>query len=112
MCVCSVCVSVCICVCVYVCQESRVFHLTLQWEDLVAMDHDAELQYQLGGALEEGLQQAQHVDVGALKHQAPVEVPPLQVAVEAALHAQEQDVNIPEETHRLTVRSMTHYRRV
>lgn len=62
---------------------------------MVAVDHDAELQYQLGGALEEGLQQPQHADVSALKHHSPVIVLPLVLPPPAALHTQVQCVEVP-----------------
>lgn len=45
---------------------------TLQRLGPVLLDHDAELQDQLGRRLQEGLQQPQHVDVGVLEHHGPV----------------------------------------
>lgn len=69
--------------------------LTLEGQHLPGVDHDAELQDQLGGALQEGLQQAQHADISALKHHAPVVVAALGVSVPTALHAQIQSVYIP-----------------
>lgn len=63
--------------------------LTLQPLSLVALDHDAELQHQLRGALQEGLQQPQHVDIGILVHHGPVETPLvllLPVALDAKVH--------------------------
>lgn len=72
-----------------------LFSLTLQRQDLAGLDHDAELQHQLGGALQEGLEQPQHADVRALEHHAPVVVTPLGVAVPAALNAQIQGVDVP-----------------
>lgn len=45
---------------------------TLQCLGSVLLDHDGELQDQLGSRLQEGLQQPQHVDVGILKHHGPV----------------------------------------
>lgn len=69
--------------------------LTLEGQHLPGVDHDAELQNQLGGALQEGLQQAQHADISALKHHAPVVMAALGVSVPAALHAQVQSMYIP-----------------
>lgn len=68
---------------------------TLKRQDLLGVDHDAELQNQLRCALQEGLQQTQHADVGALEHHAPVEVTALGVSVPPALHAQVQSVDVP-----------------
>lgn len=45
---------------------------TLQCLGSVLLDHDGELQDQLGSRLQEGLQQPQHVDVCILKHHGPV----------------------------------------
>ncbi|TNN73305.1 hypothetical protein EYF80_016468 [Liparis tanakae] len=64
-------------------------------QHLLGLDHDAELQHQLRGALQEGLEQTQHADIGALKHHAPVVVSALGVSVPAALHTQIQGVDIP-----------------
>lgn len=75
-------------------------NLTLQGQDLVGLDHDAQLQHQLGGALQEDLQQAQHADVGTLEHQAPVVMALLVVPPPAALHPQVQGVDIPEDRGR------------
>lgn len=83
VCVCTV------CVCVY-----TVRVLTLQWQDVFAVDHDAELQDKLWCALQESLQQPQHVDISRLKHQAPVAV-----AIPVVLHTQVQHVNVPTHTH-------------
>lgn len=69
--------------------------LTLKGQHLTGLDHDAELQHQLRGALQEGLKQTQHADIGALEHHAPVVVSALGVSVPAALHAQIQGVDIP-----------------
>lgn len=69
--------------------------LTLEGQHLTGLDHDAELQHQLRGALQEGLEQTQHADISALKHHAPVVVTALGVSVPAALHAQIQGVDIP-----------------
>lgn len=69
--------------------------LTLKGQHLSGLVHDAELQNQLGGALQEGLKQTEHADIGALKHHAPVVVPALGVPVPAALHTQIQGVDVP-----------------
>ena len=69
--------------------------LTLEGQHLTGQDHDVELQHQLRGALQEGLEQTQHADISALKHHAPVVVTALGVSVPAALHAQVQGVDIP-----------------
>lgn len=69
--------------------------LTLKGQHLTGLDHDAELQHKLRGALQEGLKQTQHADIGALKHHAPVVVTALGVPVPAALYAQVQGVDIP-----------------
>lgn len=69
--------------------------LTLKWQDLTGLDHDAELQHQLRGTLQEGLEQTQHADVSTLKHHAPIEVMPLVVPTPAALHTQIQGMDIP-----------------
>lgn len=69
--------------------------LTLKGQHLTGLDHDAELQHKLRGALQEGLEQTQHADIGALEHHAPVVVAALRVPVPAALHAQIQGVDIP-----------------
>lgn len=47
---------------------SHFLSLTLQGEDGVSVDHDAQLEDQLGGRLQEGFQEAEHGDVSALKH--------------------------------------------
>ena len=60
------------------------------------MNHDAELQHQLRSALQEGLKEAEHVDVSTLEHQAPVEVTSLPIAMPTALGAQVQGMDIPE----------------
>ncbi|TNN46337.1 hypothetical protein EYF80_043455 [Liparis tanakae] len=59
--------------------------LTLQWEDDVSVDHDAQLEDELRSRLQEGFQEAQHGDVSALKHQPPVDVARCPVAVPTAL---------------------------
>lgn len=69
--------------------------LTLKGQHLTGLDHDAELQHQLRGALQEGLEQTQHADICALKHHAPEVVAALGVPVPAALHAQIQGVDVP-----------------
>lgn len=61
------------------------------------MDHDAQLQDQLGGGLKEGFQETEHGDVSALKHQPPVEVAARSAAVPAALSTQVEGMNVPEE---------------
>lgn len=71
--------------------------LTLQREDGVPVNHDAQLQDELRGGLQEGLQEAEHGDVSALKHQTPVEVAPGAAAVPAALSPQVEGVEVPEE---------------
>lgn len=68
---------------------------TLQGQYVVAVDHDAELKNELRSALQEGLQQPQHVDVSALEHQTPVEVMLPGAAMPTALHSQVQGVDIP-----------------
>lgn len=60
------------------------------------MDHDAQLEDELRCRLKEGLQETEHGDVSALKHQPPVEVAAGPVAVPTALGAQVQGVDIPE----------------
>lgn len=69
--------------------------LTLQWQDCVAVDHDAELQDELRRRLQEGLQEAEHCDISALKHQPPVEVAAWYVAVPAAQGSQVEGVDVP-----------------
>lgn len=59
------------------------------------MNHDAQLQDELRRRLQEGLQQAQHGDVGALEHQPPVEVTAGPVPVPPALGAQVEGVDVP-----------------
>ncbi|GAA6082425.1 uncharacterized, partial [Tachysurus ichikawai] len=54
-----------------------------EWQDVFAVDHDAELQDKLWCALQESLQQPQHVHISRLKHQAPVAV-----AIPVVLHTQ------------------------
>lgn len=71
--------------------------LTLQREDGVPVDHDAQLQDELGRRLQEGFQEAEHGDVSALEHQPPVEVAPGSGAVPAALSAQVEGVDISED---------------
>lgn len=68
--------------------------LTLQPLSLVALDHDAELQHQLRGALQEGLQQPQHVDIGVLVHHGPVETP-LVLLLPVALDAEVHGADVP-----------------
>lgn len=68
--------------------------LTLQPLSLVALDHDAELQHQLRGALQEGLQQPQHVDIGILVHHGPVETP-LVLLLPVALDAEVHGADVP-----------------
>ena len=60
------------------------------------MDHDAQLEDELRRRLQEGLQQAEHGDVSALKHQPPVEMAAGTVAVPTALGAQVEGVDVPE----------------
>lgn len=52
--------------------KGGVCPLTLQCLGTVLLDHDAELQDQLGRRFQEGLQQPQHVDVSVLEHHGPV----------------------------------------
>lgn len=61
------------------------------------MNHDAQLQDELRRRFQEGFQEAEHCDVGALKHQPPVEVAPGAAAVPAALSPQVEGVEVPEE---------------
>lgn len=61
------------------------------------MNHDAKLEDELRRGLQEGLQQAKHGNVGALKHQPPVEVTTGPVAVPSALGAQVKRVDISED---------------
>lgn len=61
------------------------------------MDHDAQLQDQLGGRLKEGFQEAEHSDVSTLEHEPPVEVAARSAAVPAALSTQVEGMNVPEE---------------
>lgn len=76
---------------------------TLERQNLLGGDHDAELQNQLRRALQEGLQQTQHADVSALEHHPPVEVAPLRVSMPTALHAQVESVDVPvQQTDRQT----------
>lgn len=69
--------------------------LTLQWQDCVAVDHDAELQDELRCRLQEGLQEAEHCDISALKHQPPVEVAARPVAVPVAQGPQVEGMDVP-----------------
>lgn len=69
---------------------------TLQREDDVSVDHDAQLEDELRSRFEEGLQQAQHGDVSALKHQPPVEVTAGPVAMPTALGTKVESVDVPE----------------
>lgn len=71
---------------------------------MVAVDHDAELQHELRRALQESLQQPQHVDVSALEHQTPVEMTLTRVAMPTALHSQVQGVDVPGDTQRGNVK--------
>lgn len=82
-------------VCDACCLVDQCSSLTLEGKHLLGVNHDAELQNQLGGALQEGLQQAQHADISALEHHAPVVMAALGVPVPTALHAQIQSVYIP-----------------
>jgi len=70
--------------------------LTLQREDDVSVDHDAQLEDELRSRLQEGFQEAQHGDVSALKHQPPVEVATWPVAVATALGTKVESVDVPE----------------
>lgn len=58
------------------------------------MNHDAQLQDELRRRLQEGLQQAEHGNVGAFEHQPPVEMTTGPVAVPPALGAQVEGVDI------------------
>ena len=69
-------------------------HLTLQPLRPVPLNHDAELQHQLGRTLQEGLQQAQHVDVRILVHHGPVEST-LVLLLTMALNAQIHGADVP-----------------
>lgn len=80
--------------------------LTLKWQHLTGLDHDAELQHELRGALQEGLEQTQHADIGALKHHAPVVMAPFGVPVPAALDAQIQSVDIPVQQRQMQLRNI------
>lgn len=60
------------------------------------MDHDAQLEDELRGRLQEGFQEAEHGDVSALEHQPPVEVAAGPIAVPTALGAQVEGVDVPE----------------
>lgn len=75
-------------------------HVTLQREDAVSMDHDAELQDELRSRLQEGLQEAEHGDVSTLEHQPPVELAAGPAAVPATLGAQVESVDISEGTEK------------
>lgn len=59
------------------------------------MDHDAQLEDELRSRLQEGLQEAQHGDVSALKHQPPVEVATGPIAMQTALGAKVEGVDVP-----------------
>lgn len=61
------------------------------------MDHDAQLENELRGRLQEGLQEAEHGDVCALKHQTPTEVALGPNALPTALSAQVESVDVPED---------------
>lgn len=69
--------------------------LTLQRLDAVLLHHDAELQHELGRALQEGLQQPQHADVRALEHHPPVEVAAAVLSLPPALQPQVQRAEVP-----------------
>lgn len=71
--------------------------LTLQRQDSIPMDHDAQLEDELWGRLQEGLQEAEHGDVSALKHQTPTEVALGPTALPTALSAQVEGVDVPED---------------
>lgn len=60
------------------------------------MDHDAQLEDELRGRLQERFQEPEHGDVRTLKHQPPVEVATGPVAVPTALGAQVEGVDVPE----------------
>ncbi|TNN82567.1 hypothetical protein EYF80_007085 [Liparis tanakae] len=60
---------------------------------VVALNHDAELQHQLRGAFQEGLEQAQHVDIGVLVHHSPVETP-LVLLLPVALYTEPEGVSM------------------
>ena len=70
-------------------------HLTLQPLRPVPLNHDAELQHQLGRTLQEGLQQAQHVHVCVLEHHGPVPAP-LVLPLPPRLDPQVQSSDVPE----------------
>lgn len=53
-----------------------------------AVDQQAELQYQLRRAAQEGLQQTQHAHIRALEQHLPVEVAPQPLPAPAALQSQ------------------------
>lgn len=60
--------------------------LTRQQVGLAALIHqEAELQHQLRGAAQEGLQQPQHAHVRALEQHTPVEVAPQPLSAPPAL---------------------------
>ena len=75
----------------------RAFFLTLQREDSVPVDHDAQLKDQLWSWFQEGFQKAEHGDVSALKHQTPVEVAPGAAEMPVALSSQVEGVKVPED---------------
>lgn len=68
---------------------------TLQRLGSVLLDHDAELQDQLRGRLQESLQQPQHVDVRVLEHHGPVPAP-LVLLLPTRHDAQVQGPDVPE----------------
>lgn len=73
---------------------------TLQSLCPVLLDHDGELQDQLGSRLQEGLQQSQHVDVCVLKHHGPVPAP-LMLLLTARHDPQVQGPDVPAGTRAL-----------
>lgn len=77
----------------------RSVALTLKGQHLRGLDHDGELQHQLRGAFQEGLEQTQHADISTLEHHAPVVVAPLGIPVPSTLHTQVQGVDVPEDTN-------------
>lgn len=77
-------------------KEKTAECVTLQRQNTAFMDHDAQLQNELWSRLQEGLQEAEHGDVSALKHQPPVELAAGPVAVPAALGTQVEGVDVSE----------------
>lgn len=67
---------------------------TLQCLGPILLDHDAELQDQLGRRLQEGLQQPQHVDVSILEHHGPVPTT-LMLLLPSRHDAQVEGPNVP-----------------